>query len=497
MEQETKQETSLNPNLATSNSDSQLSEISLPHNNDAEQGLLGALLYNNQAFENVSDFLEAAHFSEELHGQIYQAISTLIERGQVADPVTLKDYFKTQNSLEKIGGIKYLAKLATSVVSLVNTKHYGQIIFDLYLRRQLIHLGHDLAAKSHTVDLDNKATDYIEQTEQRLFDLITKGAYDRGFIDFHTALTASVETAKNAYKNDGHIVGVTTGLEDIDKKVGGLHASDLLILAGRPSMGKTALATNIAFNAAKALLKNKDGGAAVAFFSLEMSAEQLAGRILSGESGIVSDKIRRGELTNDDFTKFNDVAKELSELQLFIDDTPALSISALRTRCRRLKRQHDLGLVVVDYLQLLTGSAGSRSENRVQELSEITRSLKAIAKELNVPVLALSQLSRAVEQREDKRPQLSDLRESGSIEQDSDVVMFVYRPVYYLERKEPDVGTEKHLDWQAQMDNIRNIAEVILAKQRHGPIGIVKTYFSPELTKFSNLSKEDQVKLVA
>ena len=468
---------------------------SLPHNIEAEQALLGALLYNNLAYENVSDFLRASHFSERAHEQIYEAITLLLERGQVADPVTLKDYFHSQASLEEIGGIAYLAKLSASVVSLVNTGDYGKIIYDLFLRRQLINLSQELASKSHKVDLESNATDFIEETEQQLFDLATTGNMDRGFVHFAEALSASIETAQIAFKSDGHVVGVTTGLIDLDKKLGGLHPSDLLILAGRPSMGKTALATNIAFNAAQASLKEKQGGAAVAFFSLEMSAEQLAGRILAAESGLVSDKIRRGELNGDDFQKFADVAKELASLPLFIDDTPALSMSALRTRCRRLKRQHNLGCIVVDYLQLLSGS-NKKSENRVQEISEITRSLKALAKELHVPVLALSQLSRAVEQRDDKRPQLSDLRESGSIEQDADVVMFVFRQSYYLERKEPDLGTDQHIEWRAQMDNIRNVSEIILAKQRHGPVGTVRLYFDSRVTKFGDLTAEDQAKLM-
>ncbi len=470
----------------------------LPHNLEAEQALLGALLYNNMSYEQVSDFLRSEHFSDRAHGLIYEAIRLLLERGQVADPVTLKDYFNSQSQLSDIGGTAYLAKLVTSVVSLVNTADYGKIIYDLYLRRQLIELSQNLASQSRKIDLESKASDFIEQTEQRLFDLATTGSMDRGFVHFAEALAESIETAQIAYKTDGHVVGVTTGLMDLDKKLGGLHPSDLLILAGRPSMGKTALATNMAFNAAKAVLKESAQGAAVAFFSLEMSAEQLAGRILSAESGIVSDKIRRGDLTGEDFQRFSDVAKELATLPLFIDDTPALSISALRTRCRRLKRQHDLGFIVVDYLQLLTGSkGGAGSENRVQEISEITRSLKALAKELDVPVLALSQLSRAVEQRDDKRPQLSDLRESGSIEQDADAVMFVFRQSYYHERKEPDMGTDAHLEWQAKLEGIKNVAEVILAKQRHGPVGTVRLYFDSRLTKFGDLSREDQDRLMA
>jgi replicative DNA helicase len=466
----------------------------LPHNIEAEQALLGALLFDNAAYEHVSDFLEAKHFAEPIHAQIYQAVSTLIERRQIADPITLKDFFKSQAALEKIGGVSYLAELATSVVTLVSVKDYGNLIYDLYLRRQLIHLGQELATRSHTMDLETKATDYIEETEQQLFNLVTTGTLDRGVIAFKDALGQSIESARSATLQDG-IVGVTSGLRDLDKKLGGLHPSDLLIIAGRPSMGKTALATNIAFSTAKAGLNGRKDGAPVAFFSLEMSAEQLASRILSAESGIVSDKIRRGELQEKDFTKFYDISKELASLPLYIDDTPALTMSALRTRCRRLKRQQGLGLVVIDYLQLLGVAGSKRSENRVQELSEITRSLKALAKELHVPVIALSQLSRAVEQRDDKRPQLADLRESGSIEQDADVVMFVFRQSYYLERKEPEPGTQKHQDWQAQMEDSRHVSELIIAKQRHGPVGTLRLYFDAHLTKFGDLDKADQARL--
>ncbi len=462
-------------------------ESALPHNIEAEQSLLGTLLYNNIAYEQVSDFLRSEHFCDANHGKIYAATTKLIEKGQVADPITLRDYFNTQKELEQIGGTDYLATLATSVVSLVNTKDYGKLIHDLYLRRQLINIGHDLSAKSHKVDLDSKAGDYIEETEQKLFDLSSTGVAEKGFISFTEALTLSVENAQNAFKRDSHIVGVTTGLSDLDHKLGGLHNSDLLIIAARPSMGKTALATNIAFSAAKSHLKQQKEGATVAFFSLEMSSEQLASRILSAESAISSDKIRRGELIPQDFEKFMDVSKELSNIPLYIDDTPAISIAAIRTRCRRLKRKSELGLVVIDYLQLITSPGKRNNENRVQELSEITRSLKALAKELNVPIIALSQLSRAVEQREDKKPMLSDLRESGSIEQDADVVMFIYRKSYYLERKEPEAGTDQHLKWQEEMERIRNTGELIIAKQRHGPVGTIKLFYDSTVVKFGDL----------
>lgn len=461
----------------------------LPHNGEAEQALLAALLYDNGAYEKVSEFLKPDHFAEAANGHIYKAISKLIERGHVADPITLKNFFDQDALLDKIGGTQYLAHLAASFVSLINVEHYGRIIRDMAVRRHLIHLAHDIASKAYDGDLDITAIDQIESAEKKLYELSSSGQSERDFQSFSTALTQSIQAAKIAKKSDSSIVGVTSGLKDLDTWLGGLHPSDLIIVAGRPSMGKTALATNIAFNAARAHTNSKNG-AVVAFFSLEMSAEQLATRILAQESGVSSDKIRRGDFREDDFPKFVDVSQTLANLPLYIDDTPALTISALRTRARRLKRKFDLGLIVIDYLQLVQAGSDKRSDNRVQEISEITRMLKAIAKELNVPVIALSQLSRAVEQRDDKRPQLADLRESGSIEQDADVVMFVYREEYYEARKEPPEGTEKHREWQETMSRVYNLGEVIIAKQRHGPIGTIKLFYNGPLTKFSNYVDE-------
>ncbi len=464
-----------------------------PHNYEAEQALLGALLHNNTVYEKVSDILYAACFADAVHGRIFEAISRLIERGQIADPITLKDFFSKDQSLEQVGGGEYLVNLAASVVSVVNVREYAKTIHDMYLRRQLITIGEDVVNTAYDFDLDNDANIQIEVAEQQLFDLATKGEISGGFIPFSKALTEAIETAQIAQKRDNQIVGVTTGLRDMDQWLGGFHPSDLIILAGRPSMGKTALATNIAFNAALAFIQeNSKEGAPVAFFSLEMSAEQLATRLLAQESGISSDKIRRGAIREDDFPIFVEVSRRVSTIPLFIDDTPALSISAVRSKSRRLKRQHGLGMIVIDYLQLLQPPLGRKnsSDGRVQEISEISRSLKAIAKELEVPVLALSQLSRAVEQREDKRPQLSDLRESGSIEQDADVVMFVYREEYYEARKMPPEDSETYPAWLDKMNKIHNLAEVIIAKQRHGPIGKVQLYFDGNLTKFGNLSKE-------
>jgi replicative DNA helicase len=466
-----------------------------PHNYEAEQALLGALLHNNSSYEAIAEILRPEYFADAVHGRIYQAIGRLIDRGQIADPITLKDFFAQDEALQEVGGSQYLVQLAASVVSIINIKDYANTIRDLYLRRQLICLGEDVVNEAYVFSLENNAFDQMEATEQKLFELATTGEMNQGFIAFDIALTQAIQSAEVAYRRDSHVVGVTSGLKDLDKMLGGLHPSDLIILAGRPSMGKTALATNIAFNAAEAALKDKDGdGAHVAFFSLEMSSEQLAARLLAQESGVSSDKIRRGELRDQDFPKFVEVSRRLSTIPLFIDDTPALTISAVRTRARRLKRQKGLGLIVIDYLQLLQGPGGrNSSDGRVQEVSEITRGLKALAKELDVPVIALSQLSRAVEQRDDKRPQLADLRESGSIEQDADVVMFVFREEYYESRREPPEGTDKHAEWRERMGHISNLADVIVAKQRHGPVGNIKLFYEAPLTKFSDLVEDKRL----
>ncbi len=459
-----------------------------PHSLEAEQALLGALLHNNLAFERVSDFLRPEHFSNSTHSRIYEAITQLLNRGHIADPITLKEYFDRDDALSEVGGGQYLAELAASVISIINTNDYGKKIYDFYLRRQLIDVGENIVNEAHTFDLDISATHQIEIAEKKLFDLATKGQQERGLLSFSTALKQALTSAEIAYKRDSNVIGVTTGFKKLDECLGGFHPSDLIILAGRPSMGKTALATNLAYNAALASLE-KNEGAKVAFFSLEMSAEQLANRILGQESGLSSDLIRRGDIGKSDFPKLIEVSNKINALPFFIDDTPALSVPAIRTRARRLMRQEGLGMIVIDYLQLI-GSPGRKSvENRVQELSDITRGLKALAKELNVPVLALSQLSRAVEQRDDKRPQLADLRESGSIEQDADVVMFIYREEYYLSRKRPSGSDEKVAEWERSLSSVANTAEVIMAKQRHGPIGTVKLHFEGRLTKFTDLAE--------
>ena len=472
-----------------------------PHNFEAEMALLGAILTNNRAYERVSEFLRPEHYADPVHSRIYAAAGRLIDAGQIADPVTLKNYLEQDGSLEEIGGTQYLARLAGSVVTLINALDYGRTIHDRFLRRQLINLAEDVADRAYSFELDRSAVDQIEQAEQGLYELATTDQYGVGFLPFKTVLKDAIEIAEAAYKRDGHITGVSTGFADLDGLLGGMHRGELLVLAGRPSMGKTALATNIAFHAAKSFREEEDedgnlqqvDGAVVGFFSLEMAAEELATRILAEEAKVPSHKIRRGEVSQEDFPRIVHASQQLSTAPFFIDDTAALSVSAMRTRARRLKRQHGLSLIVVDYLQLLRPGGDYRPENRVQEIAEITRALKALAKDLNAPVLALSQLSRAVEHREDKRPQLADLRESGNIEQDADVVMFIFREEYYMRRQEPTEGTDRHAEWQAQMDKVLNLAEIIVAKQRNGPVGTTKLFFRPELTKFEDYQNVDHL----
>ena len=487
------------PFADTANSDDYRQQ---PHNIEAEQALLGAILVNNRAFEKVSDFLEHGHFFDPVHARIYEACARLIERGQMANPVTLKNIFDQDEGLKQLDGAQYLIGLARSVVTVVNAEDYGQLIRDCYLRRELISIGETVVIDAYAHETESDAAVQIEIAESLLFNLAESGISEGGFQEFSTALAASIEMAEAAFKRDGGLAGVSTGLTDLDRKLGGLHPSDLLVLAGRPAMGKTALATNIAFHVATSALDDPSlEKQVVAFFSLEMSAEQLATRILAEQTEISSEKIRRGELQNDDFHKLVHASQRLERAPLFIDDTPAITIAQLRTRARRLMRQQGLSLIVVDYLQLMRPSAGNRADNRVQEVSQITQGLKAVAKELDVPVLALSQLSRAVEQREDKRPVLADLRESGSIEQDSDVVMFVFREQYYLEKSEPvqrvDEGSEKFLDrhekWVQVCEAAYGKAEVIIGKQRHGPTGTAVLHFEGATTRFSNHVDDDHL----
>ena len=478
----------ITPPTGDTDQDDELTYRSSPHNIDAERDLLGAILVNNEAATKVNAFLRAEHFYEPVHARIYDAASILIDRGEIADPVTLKSYFDRDEALADIGGAQYLARLAASATTIINAENYGRIIYDLALRRELIDLGEGIVNTAYDADLNETASTQIENAERHLFALAETGSHEGGLSPVKMAVNLAVKSIEDAFQRDGQLVGCTTGLRDLDGKLGGLHKSDLLILAGRPSMGKTSLATNICYNAAKAHY-NSGGkeGAVVAFFSLEMSAEQLVGRVLAEATEISSEKLRRGDITDDEFAnRLVPQSAMLAELPMFIDDTPAISIAALRTRARRLKRSHGLGLIVVDYLQLMKGSG--RTDSRVQEISEVTQGLKAVAKELDIPVIALSQLSRQVESRDDKRPQLSDLRESGSIEQDADVVMFVYREEYYEGRKEPTEGTSEHIEWQERMARVHNMAEVIIGKQRHGPIGNVRLQFQPEFTRFGDLA---------
>jgi replicative DNA helicase len=465
----------------------------LPHNIEAEQQLLGAILTNNDVYDRIASLVRADHFFDPVHQRIFERAAARIQKNALVSPVTLKPFFEDDAGLKELGGPAYLVRLAGAAISAHAARDYAQMVYDLAVRRELIALGRDISAKAAQVEIHNEPRDQIIEAEQKLYKLGEQGVAERGFVSFLKAVTEAVNVANAAYQRDGGLAGISTGLIDLDKKLGGLHPSDLLILAGRPSMGKTSLATNIAFNVAKAYRRGRthDGsegaveGGVVGFFSLEMSAEQLAARVLSEASEVPSEQIRRGDMTEAEFRRFVEAAKALESCPLYIDDTPALPISQVAARARRLKRTHGLDVLMVDYLQLLRGSS---KENRVQEVSEITQGLKAIAKELNIPVIALSQLSRAVESRDDKRPQLSDLRESGSIEQDADVVMFVFREEYYREREKPaDHELDKMAAWQEIMEKTHGKAEVIIGKQRHGPIGTVELSFEGRFTRFGNL----------
>jgi replicative DNA helicase len=473
-----------------------------PHNLEAEQALLGAILVNNDAHDRVSSFLEPHHFYDPLHQQIYETASKLIASGKQATPITLRTFFETAEPID--AGLtvpQYLGRLAANAATIINARDYGRTIHDLATRRGLILIGEDVVNAAYDSPVDFPPKEQIEEAETRLFSLAETDKYGQGFLAFNAALTNAIDMAGNAFKRDGHLSGIATRFVGLDGKMGGLQPSDLIVLAGRPSMGKTALATNIAFNVARAraeslaanpTLRPDDpghDGAVVGFFSLEMSSEQLATRILSEQAGIPSEKIRRGMINEDEFKELVTVSQRMASIPLYIDQTGGISIAQLAARARRLKRQQGLGLLVIDYLQLMTGMS-RRGDNRVQEVSEITNGLKALAKELNVPILALSQLSRAVEQRDDKRPQLSDLRESGSIEQDADIVMFVYREEYYLERTKPQEGTLEFQDWMAKMQIVSGKAELIIGKQRHGPIGTVQLQFDGSVTRFADLARE-------
>ena len=460
----------------------------IPINVGAEQSLLGAILSNNLALEKVEDFLEPKHFSSKINSIIFDTLKRLITNNQIADITTIKVFLENNEDFIANGGMKYLLEIAENSVSIINAKQYGELIYDLYLRRELIDVGTELVNKSYSDFQEENSNSIIEKVELDLFNLTNDGEKQRGPKIFTDVLSDTLDYAEKAFKKSSDVAVLKTALSDLDKKIGGLHKSDLIIIAGRPSMGKTAFATNIASNICmdKLNLKKKNN---VLFFSLEMSSEQLATRLLSEMSKIPSEKIRTGNISKMDFENLLKNSEKIKNLSLFIDDSPALTLSAIRSRSRRLKRKDGLDLIIIDYLQLISSESRNLNDNRVKEISEITRGLKAIAKEFNIPVIALSQLSRKVEDREEKRPQLADLRESGSIEQDADLVVFLYREEYYLARTEPPEGTEKHIAWTDKMEKIHNIAEVIVAKNRHGPISRVKLHFNASNTKFSDLAE--------
>ena len=454
----------------------------LPNNIESEQSVIGSILLNNEIFDEINLLITNKNFYDPMHQKIFMAIEKLIYSGMLANPITLKNYF--ENEKDELNVPDYLVKITKFSTSSRQAIEYSKLIYDLYVKRELIKISENIIDTAKLNDLDNDGKSIIENFEKSLFDLAEKGSFSSSLVKFDEAMKMTIEMASSAYKNEEGIVGVPTGLTDLDYRLGGLHKSDLLIIAGRPSMGKTALATNIAFNAAKKI-QNDGRKSTIAFFSLEMSSEQLSTRILAEQSRIKSNDIRTGKISEEQFDKFIETSKNISELPLYVDETPAISIAALSNRARRIKRLYGLDMVVVDYIQLM--KASNFREGRVQEISEITQGLKALAKELSVPVLALSQLSRAVEHRDDKKPQLSDLRESGSIEQDADVVMFVYREAYYLQGKEPRPATVEHAEWQAKMNDISHLAEIIIGKQRHGPTGNVMLEFEAMFTKFKDL----------
>ncbi len=462
-------------------------ERSLPSNLDAEQALIGSVLVNNDIIDEISNIVNSSKFFDPLHKKIYQIIEVLNNKGMIANPITLKNHFQNEGSLNEVGGIDYLVKLTRFSSSNRQAVDYAKLIHEMYVKRELIFISENISENSQNKEIDKTAENIIEDAEQSLYQLAERGNFSQSYMKFNKALDQTIEMATLAMKSDQGIVGVPTGLTDLDQKLGGLHKSDLVIIAGRPSMGKTALATNIAYYAAKKIYENNEK-TSVAFFSLEMSSEQLSTRILSEQARIKSNDIRRGLATEEELNRYIETSRNIYDLPLYIDETPAISISALCNRARRLKRLFGLNLIVVDYIQLMRSNT-KKNDGRVQEISEITQGLKALAKELNIPVLALSQLSRAVEQRDDKIPQLADLRESGSIEQDTDVVMFVYREEYYLEKKQPKLGSIEHAEWQSKMNDIVGLAEIHIGKHRHGPTGKIYVEFEGMYTKFKDRTK--------
>ena len=467
----------------------QNSQKQMPCNIEAEQALIGSILVSNDIYDEISSIVDVKKFFDPIHAKIFSTIDMLIAKGLLANPITLKNYFENNEGLKELGGQEYLINITKFSTSAKQAIDYANIVHEMHVRRELIKISESvLNDASSSNEITSSGEEMIQNAEKSLFDLAERGHFNRSFLKFESALKQTIEMARSAYQSEEGIVGVPTGLTDLDSRLGGLHKQDLIIIAGRPSMGKTALATNIAFHAAKNIEK-KNSKSTVAFFSLEMSSEQLSTRILSEQSRIKSNDIRRGRVSESEFEKFIETSKNIFDLPLYIDETPAITIAAISNRSRRIKRLFGLELVVVDYIQLMR-SSGKKEYNRVQEISEITQGLKALAKELDVPVLALSQLSRQVEQRDNKKPQLSDLRESGSIEQDADVVMFVYREAYYLENKEPTPGSIEHAEWRQKMDEVSRLAEIMISKQRHGPTGNVKVEFEAMYTKFKDLENQ-------
>ena len=460
-------------------------EIILPSNIEAEQSVIGSIMVNNEIIDEVASIINFEKFHDPVHKKIYEEIENLNNKGLIANPITLKNYFESNNGISQIGGVEYLVKLTRFSSSTKQAIDYAKIIHELYVKRELIKISEEINENSKNLENDKTGENIIEDAEQSLFKLAERGSFSQSYISFNKAVDQTIQMATLAMQSDRGVVGVPTGLKDLDEKLGGLHKSDLIIIAGRPSMGKTALATNIAYSAAKNILDSKEKSS-VAFFSLEMSSEQLSTRILSEQSRIPSNDIRRGKVSEEQLNNYIETSRNIYDLPLYIDETPAISISALSNRARRMKRLFGLNLIVVDYIQLMRTNS-NKNDGRVQEISEITQGLKAIAKELGVPVIALSQLSRAVEQRDDKLPQLSDLRESGSIEQDADVVLFVYREQYYLEKKQPKLGSIEHAEWQSKMNDIAGLAEILIGKQRHGPTGNIQVEFEGMYTKFKDL----------
>ena len=462
----------------------------LPANVQAEQMLLGAILINHDLLNHVSEFLKSEHFFVALHKKIYHSIEVITEKGLTVTPVTLKSMLDREALFQQEGGIDYLGKLTTLAMMVINPRDYGRIIYDLALKRELIKVGENIVNMAYDSTIEHDSNQQIEQAENVLYNLATEGIGEKGFVQIKDSISESLVSINRAIKNADHVIGVSTGLIEMDMTLSGFHNSDLVIIAARPSMGKTAFALNLAINACNSMKlkdQNLDNPQSVGFFSLEMSSEQLASRLLSMYTSIDSSNLRSGRVSEEHYNELRRASSELSELPFFVDDTPALSISAIRTRARKLKRKHNLGILFIDYLQLITGV--NQYDSRVREVTEITQGLKAIAKELNIPVIALSQLSRAVELREDKRPMLSDLRESGSIEQDADVVMFIHREEYYLSRKQPSPGDEKHMEWQANLNKVHNIADIIIAKHRNGPVRNLQIFYDNRYSKFGNLQQ--------